>query len=74
MDRTGDSQGEHNTVIGLIVAFCTAASYYPRLQKCWRSSSTGGLSLGMFSILAAGAAFCIVYGDFQADLVNVRSF
>jgi MtN3 and saliva related transmembrane protein len=62
-----------NTAIGLVAAICTTASYYPQLKKSWMTGSTGDLSLGMFSILAAGVALWIIYGLVQSDLVIVLS-
>jgi MtN3 and saliva related transmembrane protein len=44
------------TLIGLMAALCTTASYIPQLKKCWETGSAGDLSLKMFSILAAGTA------------------
>ena len=59
------------TLIGLMAALCTTASYIPQLKKCWETGSAGDLSLKMFSILAAGIARWVVYGLLQADIVIV---
>jgi MtN3 and saliva related transmembrane protein len=59
------------TLIGLLAAFCTTASYIPQLKKCWDSGSTEDISLKMFLILAAGVALWVVYGVLQRDLVIV---
>jgi MtN3 and saliva related transmembrane protein len=59
------------TLIGLMAAFCTTASYIPQLKKCWETRSAGDLSLKMFSILAAGIALWVVYGVLQGDAVII---
>ena len=59
------------TLIGLMAALCTTASYIPQLKKCWETGSAGDLSLKMFSILAAGIALWVLYGVLQADIVIV---
>ena len=59
------------TLIGILAAFCTTASYFPQLKKCWETKSAGDLSLKMFSALAVGIALWIVYGFMQSDWVIV---
>jgi len=59
------------TLIGLMAALCTTASYVPQLKKCWETGSAGDLSLKMFSILAAGIALWVVYGVLQGDAVII---
>ena len=60
-----------NTAVGLFAAFCTTASYFPQLKKCWETGSAGDLSLKMFLILALGVATWIVYGILQRDVVII---
>jgi MtN3 and saliva related transmembrane protein len=59
------------TLIGLVAAFCTTASYYPQLKKCWETGSAGDLSLKMFLTLAAGVALWVVYGFLKSDVVII---
>jgi len=59
------------TLIGIFAAFCTTASYFPQLKKCWETKSAGDLSLKMFSVLALGIALWVVYGFLQSDWVIV---
>jgi MtN3 and saliva related transmembrane protein len=59
------------TLIGLMAALCTTASYIPQLKKCWETGSAGDLSLKMFSILAAGIALWVIYGVLQGDAVII---
>jgi MtN3 and saliva related transmembrane protein len=59
------------TLIGLMAALCTTASYIPQLKKCWETRSAGDLSLKMFSILAAGIALWVVYGVLRGDAVII---
>jgi MtN3 and saliva related transmembrane protein len=60
-----------NTIVGLLAAICTTASYFPQLIKCWNTGSAGDLSLNMFVILTAGVALWIVYGVLQQDFVVI---
>ena len=48
------------TLVGLAAAFCTTASYFPQLKKCWETGSAGDLSLKMFLILTTGIALWIM--------------
>jgi MtN3 and saliva related transmembrane protein len=59
------------TLIGLLAAFLTTASYVPQLKKCWATGSAEDLSLRMFAILAAGIALWVVYGFMKNDPVIV---
>ena len=59
------------TIIGLVAAFCTTASYFPQLIKCWNTGSAGDLSLRMVLILASGVALWIVYGVLKTDAVII---
>jgi MtN3 and saliva related transmembrane protein len=59
------------TLIGLLAAFCTTASYYPQLKKCWATGSAGDLSLKMFIALSAGIALWVIYGFLKSDLVII---
>ena len=59
------------TLIGILAAVCTTASYIPQLKKCWETGSSGDLSLKMFSILAVGIALWVVYGLMQKDFVII---
>ena len=59
------------TVVGLFAAFCTTASYFPQLMKCWKTKSAGDLSLKMFSVLGLGVALWVGYGILQDDMVII---
>ena len=61
------------TVVGGIAAFCTTVSYFPQLIKCWQTGHTGDLSLGMFSVLAAGVALWVLYGVLKGDVVIIAA-
>jgi MtN3 and saliva related transmembrane protein len=61
------------TVVGGIAAFCTTVSYFPQLIKCWQTGHTGDLSLGMFSVLAAGVALWVLYGALKGDVVIIAA-
>ena len=59
------------TVIGSFAAFCTTASYFPQLKKCWETQQAGDLSLKMFAVLTLGIALWVVYGVLQDDWVII---
>jgi MtN3 and saliva related transmembrane protein len=61
------------TAVGVAAALCTTSSYFPRLRKCWKTGSTGDLSLRMFLVLGAGVALWILYGVLQSDAVIIVS-
>ena len=61
------------TAIGGIAAFCTTASYFPQLKKCWQTGKAGDLSLKMFLILATGVALWSVYGFLKGDIVIIAA-
>jgi MtN3 and saliva related transmembrane protein len=62
---------DFTTLVGLLAAVCTTASYYPQLKKCWETGRAGDLSLKMFATLATGVALWIVYGVLKDDLVII---
>jgi MtN3 and saliva related transmembrane protein len=59
--------------IGTFAAVCTTVSYFPQLQKCWRTGETGDLSIVMFLVLSLGVATWVVYGYLRSDPVIVLS-
>jgi MtN3 and saliva related transmembrane protein len=61
------------TAIGGIAAFCTTASYFPQLKKCWQTGKAGDLSLKMFLILTTGVALWSVYGFLKGDIVIIAA-
>ena len=61
------------TAIGGFAAFCTTASYFPQLKKCWQTGKAGDLSLKMFLILATGVALWSVYGFLKGDIVIIAA-
>jgi MtN3 and saliva related transmembrane protein len=56
-----------------LAAFCTTASYFPQLKKCWQTGHAGDLSLTMFLVLAFGVALWAVYGLFKKDWMIVAA-
>jgi MtN3 and saliva related transmembrane protein len=61
------------TFVGGVAALCTTVSYLPQLIKCWQTGHTGDLSLGMFSVLAAGVALWVFYGVLKGDWVIIAA-
>jgi MtN3 and saliva related transmembrane protein len=60
-----------NTVIGLLAAAFTTASYFPQLQKCWTTGKADDLSFRMLAILATGISLWVFYGVLQRDYVII---
>ena len=61
------------TVLGLVAATLTTASFVPQVLKAWRSGSSADLSLGMYSLFAAGIALWLAYGIAIRDLPIIAS-
>ncbi|BAT60966.1 PQ loop repeat protein [Variibacter gotjawalensis] len=59
------------TIIGVLAAICTTASYFPQLKKSWESGETGDLSLKMILFLMAGLGLWVVYGVLRTDAVII---
>ena len=59
------------TIVGSVAAFCTTVSYAPQVHKCWKSGSTGDLSLKMILLLATGISLWVVYGVLKGDAVII---
>ena len=60
--------GGFTTALGLVAGTLTTLSFLPQLVKAWKSRSTHDISIGMFSLLAAGIMLWIVYGVVTSDL------
>ena len=61
------------TWLGLLAGTLTTLSFLPQLIKAWKSRSTHDISIGMFSLLAAGIALWIVYGVITSDVPVVAA-
>lgn len=61
------------TLLGLVAATLTTGSFIPQVVKTWRSGSSADLSLGMYSIFAAGVGLWLVYGLLIDDLPVILS-
>jgi len=56
------------TILGLLAATLTTIAFVPQVVKTWRTRSTHDISLGMFSLLAAGVFAWLLYGLLIGDL------
>ncbi|MCH8568746.1 MAG: SemiSWEET transporter [Balneolales bacterium] len=56
------------TLLGMLAATCTTVAFVPQVIKTWKARSSRDLSLGMFSVLATGVAFWLIYGLIIDDL------
>jgi MtN3 and saliva related transmembrane protein len=61
------------SIVGLLAACCTTASYVPQLKKCFDTGTAEDLSLKMLAILATGIALWVVYGFMQGDWVIITA-
>ena len=61
------------TMIGCVAAFGTTVSYVPQVRKCWKTHSTGDLSLKMILLLASGISLWVVYGFLKGDMVIIAA-
>ncbi len=66
------------TLLGLIAAICTTASFLPQVIKTLKSKKTNDISLLMYAILTIGLFLWLVYGialrDIPLILANGVSF
>jgi len=56
------------TLLGLAAATLTTAAFLPQVWTTWRTKSTGGLSLPMYTIFTTGVACWLAYGLIVWDL------
>jgi MtN3 and saliva related transmembrane protein len=56
------------TVVGLAAGALTTVALVPQFLKAWRTRSTRDVSLGSYSILAAGVFLWLWYGLAIGDL------
>ncbi|MCT4700008.1 SemiSWEET family sugar transporter [Tenacibaculum haliotis] len=48
--------------LGLLAATLTTASFLPQVYKTWKTKSTEGLSLVMYSVFFIGIVLWLIYG------------
>ncbi|MBN8697721.1 MAG: SemiSWEET transporter [Bacteroidetes bacterium] len=56
------------TIIGLLAATCTTASFVPQVVQILKTKNTQGISLGMYVIFTFGIACWLVYGFYLNEL------
>ena len=56
------------TILGLLAATCTTASFIPQAIKTIQTKDTSGISLGMYSLFAFGTLTWLVYGIFSSNI------
>ncbi len=54
-------------LIGAVAATLTTVSFVPQALKTFRTRDVSGISLGMYSLFAAGVALWLAYGVLLAD-------
>ena len=56
------------TIIGLVAATCTTASFIPQAIKTIQTKNTSGISLSMYSLFAFGTLMWVIYGIFSSNI------
>jgi MtN3 and saliva related transmembrane protein len=59
--------------IGLFAAVVTTAASVPQVWKCWKSRSSGDLSLRMLVVETIGLSSWAVYGVMKGDWIIIVS-
>lgn len=59
---------EIHEVLGYLAAFLTTASFLPQVYKTWKTKSTEGLSLTMYTVFFTGIICWLIYGIFLNSL------
>jgi MtN3 and saliva related transmembrane protein len=49
-------------IIGFLAGLLTTAAYVPQVVKLYREKDAGGVSLGMYVLMAIGLGLWLVYG------------
>jgi len=49
-------------IIGYCAAFLTTIAFLPQVIHSWRTRDLSGVSLGMYSLFAAGVGLWLIYG------------
>jgi MtN3 and saliva related transmembrane protein len=61
------------SIVGVVAATCTTASYFPQLKKCWETGKADDLSLHMFTVLSVGIALWVAYGVMKRDWILITA-
>ncbi len=56
------------TILGLAAATLTTGAFLPQVWTTWRTKSTGGLSVPMYTLFTTGVACWLIYGLIVWDL------
>jgi len=56
------------TIIGLIAATCTTASFIPQAIKTIQTKDTSGISLRMYSLFSFGTLIWVLYGILSSNI------
>ncbi|WP_442264635.1 SemiSWEET family sugar transporter [Tenacibaculum sp. ZS6-P6] len=59
---------DFHEILGYLAAFLTTASFLPQVYKTWKTKSTEGLSLSMYTIFFTGIVCWLVYGIYLNSL------
>ncbi|MBN2401304.1 MAG: SemiSWEET transporter [Spirochaetes bacterium] len=57
-------------IVGIIAGIATTASFVPQAYKVYKTKRTHDLSAGMFTLLAFGLIFWLMYG-IQKEAVSI---
>jgi MtN3 and saliva related transmembrane protein len=56
------------TIVGLLAATCTTASFIPQALKTIQTKDTSGISLRMYSLFSFGTLIWVIYGIFSSNI------
>ncbi len=59
---------DNTTLIGMVAALCTTASFVPQVLRILKTGNVEGISVSMYSMLTFGVALWVVYGIILQDL------
>ncbi|NQY42408.1 MAG: SemiSWEET transporter [Legionellales bacterium] len=54
-------------IIGYLAAICTTISFLPQVIYCFKTRSTGDISLSMYSVFNVGISLWLIYGISLGD-------
>ena len=59
---------DYYTIIGMVAAFCTTASFLPQAIRVIRTKRTRDISLGMYLMFTMGIFLWLLYGILTRDI------
>jgi MtN3 and saliva related transmembrane protein len=57
-----------NTILGLVAALCTTASFLPQALQTIKTKDTSGISLYMYGLFTLGTLLWLLFGIFTSNI------